>query len=433
MTERTSAATVAFARSVRSDSLYERMGLFFPLRIVFSLSYVPEIGRCFLMKRLSKEESAPRLLVTMPWGIGDAISIGLSAVDQVMRDDPRNSARIDILCNSLQAPVFEHDRRIHAVIAVDQSLFPTGAEGTWRRGLTPPSATIQLAGELRRQRYSAVVPFCFAPRFFYLLGAPILFLSPRETCNALALLRFYKDISMQKLMRCLINKFFAKKEAKLDNDEPIPLYLCPEHLQQARSYTACFNARAGVPSDRRLLLVAPDTSSVITRPPTSLLAQGLAGALQRDPRLFVEILPGYTDTQAAPRLWRALAPDFPGRVWQLPAEPRLPVLELAALIDQYDMLLTGDTSTMHLAAACKTLAYQARADLFPRNTIKIIALFGGTHPGLHGYSRRSVILGKGRKEQASFTPGIIKEMYHPTGQDFFDHISPAQLTRAILD
>src|SRR5690349_2358672 len=121
------------------------------------------------MKRLSKEERAPHLLITMPWGIGDAISIGLSAVDQVMRDDPGNRAHVDILCNTIQAPVFEHDRRIHAVIVVDQSLFPTGAEGTWKRGLTPPPATIQLAGELRRQHYSAVLPFCFAPRFFYLL------------------------------------------------------------------------------------------------------------------------------------------------------------------------------------------------------------------------------------------------------------------------
>ncbi len=29
-----------------------------------------------------------RLLITMPWGIGDTIVVGLSAVDQIARCDP---------------------------------------------------------------------------------------------------------------------------------------------------------------------------------------------------------------------------------------------------------------------------------------------------------------------------------------------------------
>jgi ADP-heptose:LPS heptosyltransferase len=385
------------------------------------------------MKQLSRGEHAPHLLITMPWGIGDAVSIGLSAVDQVRRNDPENRVKVDILCNSLQAPIFEHDRRIHALIVVDKSLFPTAAAGTWKRGLSLPPQTRKLAISLRRQNYTAVLPFCFSPGFFYLLHAPILFLNIREAWDIMTMLRSYKDVSTQNIIRYIINKYFARREAHFGLGESIPLYLRPEHVQRARHYAACLRAQARVPEGRgSLLLVAPDTSSVITRPPTALLAQGLADALKRDPRLFVAILPGYTDTQASPRLWQALDPLFPGRIFQLPAEPRFPLLELAAFIDQSDIFLTGDTSTMHLAAAYKRLASPARADLFPRNTVKIIVLFGGTHPGFHGYSRRTIILGRGRKEQATFVPGIAKELYHPNGQNFFDHISPSQLTSAIL-
>lgn len=64
-------------------------------------------------------------------------------------------------------------------------------------------------------------------------------------------------------------------------------------------------------------MVALDTSSVITRPPTPLLAKGIAAALRRDRLLAVAILPGYTDVNAAPRLEQALLPVFPERVFLL--------------------------------------------------------------------------------------------------------------------
>ena len=78
---------------------------------------------------------APRLLITMSWGIGDAIDIGLSAVDQITRNDPDGRATIDMLCNHRQAPLFEHDPRIHEIIAIEHQLLPTAEQGTWKRGL----------------------------------------------------------------------------------------------------------------------------------------------------------------------------------------------------------------------------------------------------------------------------------------------------------
>ena len=384
------------------------------------------------MKSIICRAGIPRLLITMPWGIGDTIAIGLSAVDQVRRNDSQGRAIIDVLCNHLQAPILAHDPRIHELVIVDESLFPTAAPGSWKRGLFLPPKAAALARQLRRRGYTAVLPFLFSPGFFYLLHAPVLFLNVQETWNAITSLRTFGDVPIQSVVRRAINKGFAGSSGP-HVDGPIPLYLCSEHLRQARQDAARVMRQAGLPSDHRpWMLVAPDTSSPITRPPTRLLAEGLAGALRIRPDLFAAILPGYTDAQAARNLWRALAPAFPDRVVLLPEEPRMTLLELAAFIDQSDIFLTGDTSTMHLAAARKMLPYAARSDFLPRNMVKIIALFGGTHPGFHGYSRRTTIIGRGRKEQIAFVPGIAKEVYHPDGRDFFDHISCGQITEAIL-
>ena len=62
----------------------------------------------------------------------------------------------------------------------------------------------------------------------------------------------------------------------------------------------------------------------------------------------------------------------------------------------------------------------------------MIALFGGTNPGLHGYSKQTIILGRGRKEQSAVIPGIFKEAYNGKQHNFFDHIAPHELTDAII-
>ncbi len=385
------------------------------------------------MKHLQSEIDATRLLVTMPWGIGDAIVVGLSAVDQIRRNDPDGNVEIDILCNQSQSEIVQEDPRIHRLIQVDKQLFPTNEPGTWKRGLFLPPETEKLTEYLRSQDYAAVLSFMFAPAFFLRLHTPVLFLNLKQVARLISALRTYKDMPIQKIIRLSINKFFGVKEPEPRAGETIPLYICPEHVQQAKQEIGYMKDMADVPPEQsKLLLVAPDTSSVITRPPTHLLADGIAGTLQSNQNLVVSILPSYTDEQASERLMSALAPAFPGRVFTMPAEPKHNLLELAALIDQCDVFITGDTSVMHLAAATKKIAQPVCQELSPRNTVKIIALFGGTHPGLHGYCERTTILGRGRKEQARFAPGVAKDMYDPKDKDLFDHIDPRQLTDAIL-
>lgn len=97
-----------------------------------------------------------------------------------------------------------------------------------------------------------------------------------------------------------------------------------------------------------------------------------------------------------------------------------------------DVFIIGDTGTVHLAVTTRKLREGEDTRFYPRNAANTIALFGGTNPGLHGYSQQTIILGRGRKEQVTLAPGIFKEVYYRKRRNFFDHISPQQLTNAII-
>jgi hypothetical protein len=119
-------------------------------------------------------------------------------------------------------------------------------------------------------------------------------------------------------------------------------------------------------------------------------------------------------------------------VFTIPAKPGLTLLETAALIDQANVFVSGDTGVMHLAVATKKLKAGDGHAASPEKRVKIITLFGGTNPGFYGYPQRTVILGRGRKEQRWFRPGFSKEAYDPKGRHFFDHIAPQELSAAIM-
>ncbi len=369
----------------------------------------------------------------MPWGIGDAIEVGLSTVDQIAHNDPLGKVAIDLLCNQSQTELLKEDPYIHRIIEIDKKLFATSEAGTWKRGIFLSAEAVKLAEFLHNQHYTAILPFMFAPSFFYLLHLPMMFLHIRESWQVIVRLRALQDLSTQTLIRWIINKHFGRSAQRAELDVPIPLYICPEHVQKARQEIIHIRQQAIFLQEQcTLLMVAPDTASEITRPPTSLLAEGVAGALASNQSLFVAVLPGYTDQYASSNLMHALAPTFPSRIFLMPAEPKLSLLELAAVIDQSDIFVSGDTGVMHLAATMKKIEQTVNPELSPRNTVKIISLFGGTNPALYGYCTRTIILGRGRKEQAKFTPGVAKDLYHPKGKNLFDHIPPQELTDAIL-
>lgn len=382
----------------------------------------------------------PRFLLIMPIGIGDAIAVGSTMTDQIIKNDPEAWGSIDIMCNEVQAELFQYDPRINRIIRVDRGLFPNFDSRTWIRGIIRNPKATPLVHFLRKRRYEAIFPGLFAPALYYRLHAPLVFPGPSKLVGDFWALRKHIDRPISKTTRQLVNAYFKVPEPEID--EEIPLYLSSELVQQAKAAVARIKEIAPVSSLGRgaplrspckLLVVGPDTTSIVTRPPTSLLAGGIAGALKSMPGLLVAILPGYTDTRASKNLWHALSADFADRLFLMSADPRPSLLETTAFIDQADIFLTGDTGLMHLATATKKLGKADSTAFTPRNSVKIIAIFGGTNPGLYGYSKRTLIVGRGRKEQMQVGPNIFKEAYNSSDRDFFDHISPCQVTEAILD
>ncbi len=397
--------------------------------IPFTTSYVkaPSVGP-------GPKADTPRYLITLDRGMGDAVSLGLSAIDQVIQNDPNASGTIDVLCNPIQAQIFLHDPRINRIIATRKMFFPGPKVSEWLQGVFLDEEQARLIDFLRERHYEAVFPSVVAPGLFFRLHSPLMYPDFHELVEDYKLLKEHEEVSNRKVVRQMVNNFFNKKVplAELD-DEPV-IYISPAELQKAQAVIATIKERAGFPITKTLL-VAADTSTATTRPPTDLLASALAEVLERSPHLIVCIMPGYT-TKATGNLADALAPHFDDRIFQLAAEPRPTLLETAALIDRFDLFLTPDTGVMHLAAARKIVVdapnNDSNPDLTPKNSVKIIALFGGTNPDHFGYRRRTMILGKYRKEQERLWPGITKENYDPKGRNLFDHITPTQIAEALF-
>jgi ADP-heptose:LPS heptosyltransferase len=374
-----------------------------------------------------------RFLILMPAGIGDAVAVGLSAVDQLIQNDPAAYGKIDVVCNDLQADIFRYDPRIHEIIYVDRPLFPTPDIKTWIRGTILGPDARKLRQFLRNRAYEGVFPGNSTPVFYRGLHTRIMNISLLKFLQDFLSLRSSADVPIGKITRQAINAYFGNQLPEPAINEAIPMYVHAQYLQKATRTFESLREMSGIPrEDCRVMVIAPDTSSVITRPPTHLLAEGVSAALQRRPDVLVYILPGYSDVHAAENIYKALTPYFDRRIFMLPGEPRPPLLEITMLIDQADVFITGDTGTMHLAVTTRKLKEGEDASFSPKNSMNTIALFGGTNPGLHGYSRQTIILGRGRKEQKYLTPGIFKEAYFLKMHDFFDHISPQQLTNAIL-
>jgi hypothetical protein len=247
-------------------------------------------------------------------------------------------------------------------------------------------------------------------------------------------IRLQVDFHLSVTVKHMVNNYFKRRTTALRREIGVPLYLPAGYIQQARQTLAHLKAKAALAErDCKVLVIAPDTASAVTRPPLNLLTAALTRVLAASPHLIVSILPSYTEAARSHCLRAVLAQNYPRRVFLVPAEPRAHLLETAALIDQADIFVTGDTGVMHLAAAHKKLSKGDDARFVPSNTVKIIAIFGGTNPGYFGYSRRTIIVGRGRKEQTALRPGFSKESYNLQDRNLFDHLSAQQIADAILD
>jgi len=372
-------------------------------------------------------------LILLPAGIGDAVMIGLSSIDQIIKNNPETFGKIDIVCNDVQAEIFKHDPRIRHIIRVASSIFPTPDIRTWMKAVFLQPAAHELLQIIRRQHYEAVFPGNTTPFFYMRICVPIIHINGLKLLKDFLALRHHAEVPYSKIVRQIINAHFGNILPEPTLGEEIPLYIGSQDIQKAIIEVQSIKERSSLPAKScQLMVVAPDTASVVTRPPTELLATGIADALVRNPHIIVHILPGYTDQHAAANLYHALWSRFGSRISMQPSQPRPTLLEITALIDQAHVFITGDTGVMHLAVTRKKLREDEDTQILPQNATKIITLFGGTNPGLFGYSNQSIILGKGRKEQVRLVPGILKEAYYRKNQRLFEHISPQLLADTII-
>jgi hypothetical protein len=241
------------------------------------------------------------------------------------------------------------------------------------------------------------------------------------------------DIHLSTVARHMVNHYFRKTTSIVSQDQGILLYTSSKYVQGTMQMMTILKKGAPVVEEEcKVLMIAPDTASMVTRPPIDLLMVALSDVLVACPNLIVYILPSYTETTRSRRLLKVLSKSYSHRVFLMPVEPRSHLLETAAIIDQANVFVTGDTGVMHLAVARKELQERDDMHFAPKNSVKIIALFGGTSPSYFGYSRRTTIVGWGRKEHIALRLGFAKESYHLRGRNLFDHISSQQIVDAIL-
>lgn len=380
------------------------------------------------------QNGTSRFLITLDKGIGDALLVGLSAVDQIIRNDPSAYGKIDVLCNPLQAQIFACDPRINTVIQTGK-VFACGPKVTeWFRGISLDSESAQVVHSLQSRYYEAVLPTIVAPGLYLRLHAHLMYPQVLSLTKNLLLKGAPSAIPMRKFIRQMVNSYFCKAIPDSELHDSVELYLDAHHIKKAVEYIQHIKGQSSVDNrDARVLLVAPDSGSIVTRPPTSLLAPALASVLRRTPHLIIGILPAYTDPISASNLELALQPEFAGRVFMLQNAAMPTLLDTTALIDQADIFVTGDTGVLHMACATKKLRQLETSAFVPQNSVQIIAIYGGTNPDIWGDSERTIIVGRGRREQQSFSPGFVKEMYNPRHKDLFDHISPQELAGTILN
>ena len=102
------------------------------------------------MKVNIEKEDKARFLVMMAMGIGDAVAVGLSAIDQIIKNEPETDGKIDVVCNDLQADIFRFDPRIHSIICIDDSFFPALDISSLDTGIVLKPEAIKLIHLLRR-------------------------------------------------------------------------------------------------------------------------------------------------------------------------------------------------------------------------------------------------------------------------------------------
>ncbi|HYX49161.1 MAG TPA: hypothetical protein VE843_05435, partial [Ktedonobacteraceae bacterium] len=174
-----------------------------------------------------------RFLITLDKGIGDALLVGLSAVDQIILNDPMAYGKIDVLCNPLQAQIFTYDPRINEVIQTD-TMFACGPQVTeWLRGISLDSESLRIVHYLQSRGYEAVLPTIVAPGLYLRLHSHLMYPDLFKIAKHLLLHGAPADIPVRIFVRQMVNKYFCNVVSDSELHDDVVLYLDAQHIRRA--------------------------------------------------------------------------------------------------------------------------------------------------------------------------------------------------------
>lgn len=373
-------------------------------------------------------------------GIGDGIAVGLTVIDQIVQNEPDSSGGIDVVCNPAQEELFLFDPRVNLVITSPEEDADTFVRSNHGQAYHKDKNILtklfsynpdrqEVLDFLRSRNYVGVFPADGVFSFSRKIGTHVMYPNLFNFVRDIRSVQNFASAPLPWQVRKTVNRNFFHLLTTPHPHEDVSLYTHSKYIKESTKYMQELKKHG----DREIIVVAPDTSSLFTRPTTKLLAEGLESAA-KDLDFAVVILPSYTDEEASGNLYEALS-SMSGQTVLYPDTPVPSLHFLAGLIDQADLFISGDTGVMHLATAKKVFGDEVKdPSVRPRNATKIISLFGATNPNLYGYRQKAVILGEGRVEQASIQPGLFKAHASFKSEiDYFDHIDSTELTAAILE
>ncbi len=146
----------------------------------------------------------------------------------------------------------------------------------------------------------------------------------------------------------------------------------------ARDRAREFLAEADLPPGLPIILCNPDGASPFTRIPLARFSDLLTRLAGLEASILMNS--GHTVAGIGERLRASLPPGLQPRLTLIP--PEIPIDAYAAIIDQCDVFISGDTGPLHLAAARR---FSFEGDFGFRNRTAVFSCFGGTPARLSGY------------------------------------------------
>lgn len=136
----------------------------------------------------------------------------------------------------------------------------------------------------------------------------------------------------------------------------------------------------GITFPSKKVLFNPDTSSVYTLIPAGFQSDLLAGLSALDSVDYILMNRGFTFKGIEKKVINGIPRELRKKIRLLPKNIDIDIY--AALTDQVDVFISGDTAPLHIASAKK---YSAGTENLYKNRTSIIGIFGATSGKIYGY------------------------------------------------